>query len=107
MERGKNESAHSFSVNAHVRHYHNFLLDGSLNVVKLDFPTFYAGRLSFLPQIPRHVPPPLPSDLRETVGTTLIKVELKNGARQRRTLDPAAFAKNRNGRYFSPLIYLP
>jgi hypothetical protein len=86
----------------------NFLLDGSTSLVKLYFPVLYAGRISFGTHRRRPVLPESDStNPFQAVETTLIKVELKNGAHSRRSFDPASFSKDRNGRYHSPFMYLP
>jgi len=85
----------------------NFLLDGSPAIVKLYFPILYAGRISFGTHRRRPVRPESDStNPFQAVETTIIKIELKNGAGLRRTFDPASLSKDRNGRYLSPFIYL-
>jgi hypothetical protein len=75
-----------------------FRLDGCTTLVKIWFPLFYAGRLALWTSLPK---------TSEGVEATLVKVELYNGMKHRITLEPASFYRDRNGRYVSPVIYLP
>ena len=74
-----------------------FWLDGSPNIVKLYFPLFYSGRITF--RTARLGP-------IEVQGTTLIKVVFYNCTNQRRSVDPTSFYKDQAGRFVSPFVYL-
>jgi hypothetical protein len=78
----------------------NFWPDGSTTVVKLHFPVFYAGRLGLRIFNPRAVNTP-------TVEGTIVKVEVYNGKNRRRIVKAASFYRNQDGRFVSPLVYLP
>jgi hypothetical protein len=77
----------------------NFFPDGSSTLLKLCFPTLYAGRISFLPYVAK-------SADSSMLKVTLIKVDCYNRKSQRQAVDVTSFYRNKVGRYFSPHIYL-
>jgi hypothetical protein len=77
----------------------NFYFDGSPSLVRLYFPTFYAGRLILRPSLPK-------AANLANVETTVVKVELYNGKNQHRTLESASFCRERPGCFVSPIICL-
>lgn len=76
-----------------------FIPDGSSALVKLSFPLFCGARLYLWTNVPKMENPPV-------VEISLVKIEVYNRPNERRTIVPAAFHKDGEGRFVSPPIYL-